>query len=101
MQWFAGRREGHADRGLQRRPAAAPGKARPVVHYRTFRNTDPPGLVDVWNACFTGRGAAYVHGPGVLEYFLFAKPYFDPDGLIVALEGSEVVGFAHAGFGPN
>jgi GNAT superfamily N-acetyltransferase len=37
----------------------------------------------------------------VLEQLIFAKPYFDPAGLIVALHANEVVGFAHAGFGAN
>src|SRR5262249_36231063 len=37
----------------------------------------------------------------LLEMLVLAKPYFDPTGLIVAVEAKEVVGFAHAGFGPN
>jgi GNAT superfamily N-acetyltransferase len=38
---------------------------------------------------------------GLLELLVFSKPYFDPDGLIVAeCEGSPV-GFVHAGFGSN
>jgi len=35
------------------------------------------------------------------ETFNFSQPYFDPKGLIVATEGTEVVGFVHAGFGSN
>ena len=38
---------------------------------------------------------------GVFDQFVLAKPYFDPAGLIVALENNVPVGFAHAGFGPN
>lgn len=38
---------------------------------------------------------------GLLEQFVFSKPYFDPAGLIVALEDGRPVGFVHAGFGPN
>ena len=37
----------------------------------------------------------------LLEQLVFAKPYFDPEGLIVALADNVPVGFAHAGFGPN
>jgi ribosomal protein S18 acetylase RimI-like enzyme len=70
-----------------------------VVHYRTFRNTDPPGLVQVWNEAFTGRGAVRLHTATPLERFVFAKTYFDPAGLIVAEEEGRTVGFAHAGFG--
>jgi ribosomal protein S18 acetylase RimI-like enzyme len=72
-----------------------------VIHYRTFRNTDPPDLAYLWNACFTERGAITFRGTTLLEYFLFAKPYFDPAGLIVAHDDNGVVGFGLAGFGPN
>jgi GNAT superfamily N-acetyltransferase len=37
----------------------------------------------------------------VLDMCLFSKHYFDPAGLIVATDVDQVVGFAHAGFGPN
>jgi ribosomal protein S18 acetylase RimI-like enzyme len=72
-----------------------------VIHYRTFRNDDPPGLVKVWNEAFTGRGAVPLPTPSALEEYVFAKPYFDRAGLIVALDDREPAGFAHAGFGPN
>jgi ribosomal protein S18 acetylase RimI-like enzyme len=72
-----------------------------VLRFRSFRNNDPPGLMEVWNQAFTGRGAVHLRGSYPLERFAYAKPYFDPDGLILALDGEERVGFAHAGFGPN
>jgi ribosomal protein S18 acetylase RimI-like enzyme len=72
-----------------------------VIHYRSFCNTDPPGLVNVWNESFTGRGAVVLRSATLLEYFLFAKAYFDPEGLIVAADGDKLVGFALAGFGPS
>ena len=72
-----------------------------MVHYRTFRNTDPPHLVEVWNQVFTERGAALLAGTTMLEYHVFAKPYFDREGLIFAFDDARPVGFAHAGFGPN
>jgi ribosomal protein S18 acetylase RimI-like enzyme len=75
------------------------GKVAAVIQYRTFRNTDPPLLMEAWNACFTGRGAAHLRGTILLEYFTFAKPYFDPAGLILACSDGHVVGFALAGFG--
>jgi ribosomal protein S18 acetylase RimI-like enzyme len=72
-----------------------------VIEYRTFRNSDPPGLVRVWSQSFTGRGTAPLRGTTLIEYCAFAKPYFDPKGLVVATEDGDLVGFAHAGFGPN
>lgn len=36
-----------------------------------------------------------------LEKHVFAKPYFDRQGLIVAEEDGRCIGFAHAGGGPN
>lgn len=72
-----------------------------MIEYRAFRNTDPPGLVDVWNESFTARGAAALRSASLLEYFLFAKPYFDAEGLVVAADDGKIVGFALAGFGPS
>ncbi|MCS7045032.1 MAG: GNAT family N-acetyltransferase [Gemmataceae bacterium] len=67
-----------------------------MVEYRTFRNTDPPRLVEVWNQAFPGRGAVALRNSTPLERFVLSKPYFDPAGLILANEGSQCVGFAHS-----
>ncbi len=72
-----------------------------MVQYRRFRNTDPPRLVEVWNEAFTGRGAVHLRTSSPLERHVFAKPYFDPAGLLLAEEDGHCVGFAHASFGPN
>jgi ribosomal protein S18 acetylase RimI-like enzyme len=72
-----------------------------VLEYRSFRNEDPPALVAIWNDAFTGRGSVHLRGTSALEHFLFAKPYFDPAGLIIATYNGSPVGFAHAGFGTN
>ncbi len=37
----------------------------------------------------------------IFEQFVLAKPYFDPEGLILACDGGSVLGFAHAAFGAN
>src|SRR6266851_7294174 len=86
-------------------PAKCPddrtGRDRLVVQYRNFRNDDPPGLVEIWNETFLGRGCVQLRHGAALERFVFSKPFFDPAGLVVAVEGPVRVGFAHAGFGCN
>lgn len=71
------------------------------MEYRTFRNTDPPKIVDLWNRATLGRGAASGLTPEAFEFINFSNPYFDPAGLILACDGDTLAGFAHAGFGPN
>jgi ribosomal protein S18 acetylase RimI-like enzyme len=73
----------------------------PVIQFRTFRNTDPPGLVRVWNDALAGRGTVPLRSASLLEYFLLCKSYFDPDGLHAALDGTQIVGWALTGFGPD
>jgi ribosomal protein S18 acetylase RimI-like enzyme len=72
-----------------------------VIEYRTFRNSDPARIVALWNGCPLGRGAATGIGVDAFETLNFAQPYFDREGLILACEGCEIVGFVHAGFGAN
>ncbi|MBI3838986.1 MAG: hypothetical protein HY288_13780 [Planctomycetia bacterium] len=71
-----------------------------MVQYRAFRNTDPPQLAEVWRSQTAQRGLMQPMSMAVLERFVFSKPTFDRQGLIVAVEGDKVVGFVHAGFGP-
>lgn len=79
------------------------GVSRLPITYRPFRNPDPPALMRIWNDCYTGRGAAFLNGTTPLEHFVLSKPYFDRQGLILALpeDGGEAIGFVHAGFGPD
>lgn len=72
-----------------------------MIQYRTFRNGDPPVLVDLWNSCFIGRGAAFLRGSTLLDYFTLSKPYFDPAGLILAVDEGKAIGFAQGGFAPD
>ncbi len=95
-----------------------------VISFRRFRNTDPPALADVWNEAYASRSAYPLRTPALLERWVFSKPYFDPDGLIVAVDsspgesssdqpssgqassgpspsGERVIGYILAGFGPN
>lgn len=72
-----------------------------MIHYRTFRNADPPALVALWNASLAGRSAAFLSCTTLYEYFVFSKPYFDPAGLIMALRDQTPIGFVQAGFIPQ
>ncbi|MCS7014595.1 MAG: GNAT family N-acetyltransferase [Gemmatales bacterium] len=68
---------------------------------RPFRNSDPPHLVRLWNQALTGRGAGILVNVNCLELAVLSKPYFEPQGLLVAELGGQVIGWAHAGFGPD
>lgn len=72
-----------------------------MIRYRSFRNTDPPALADAWNSSCSGRGVYPLRSAAPLEFALFSKPYFDPEGLIIAEDEGRIVGFTHAGFGPD
>jgi len=72
-----------------------------VIDIRCFRNDDPPRLAEVWRAADLGPAAMQPMTSALLEAGVFSKPYFDREGLLVALDGDRAVGFAHAAFGPN
>jgi ribosomal protein S18 acetylase RimI-like enzyme len=72
-----------------------------VVEYRTFRNTDTPRLVAVWNETFTQRGSPRLTHNTTLERYVLAKSIFDPRGLTVAEVDGEVAGWAHAAMSQN
>lgn len=72
-----------------------------VIEYRSFRNPDPPEILRLWNECDLGRGAAKDFPCDALESLSFSQPYFDPKGLILAVQDERIVGFIHAGFEPH
>lgn len=71
------------------------------MQYRPYHNSDPPRLHLLWHACQLGRNAAEGFPCDVFELFAISPPYFDRNGLIVAVDGSRVVGFVHASFAVN
>ena len=72
------------------------------MRFRPFRNSDPPLLAKIWSRQTPHRGYAREVTAELLDIYVFSKPYFDRQGLIVAEDDNgEVVGFAHAGFGPD
>lgn len=72
-----------------------------MIDYRCFRNDDPPRLAEIWRAADLGPCGFQPMTAAWLEACVYSKPYFDREGLLVALDGERPVGFAHAGFGPN
>lgn len=72
-----------------------------MTEFRAFHNTDPPQLLKLWHSAGLGRGAAECLTNDAFEVLIFSQPYFDPEGLIVAVEDGAIVGFVLAGFGPN
>lgn len=72
-----------------------------VIEYRSFHNADPPKLAALWQQCRLGRGAADGLTPDAFETLVYSQTYFDPAGLIVAVDQGRAVGYVHAGFGAN
>ena len=70
-------------------------------HFRTFHNSDPPHLATIWRSLPPQRGRVQPMTSALLEQCVFSKQHFDPNGVIVATQNNQPVGFAHAGFGPN
>lgn len=72
-----------------------------MIHYRTFKNTDPPILATLWRS---RTGEPRLWQPisiDLLEQLVFARLYFDYAGLVLAFDDKRPIGFAHASFGPN
>ena len=72
-----------------------------MIEFRCFRNDDPPRLADTWRSADLGPSAMQPVTSALLEACVFSKPYFDREGLFVAIDDGRAVGFAHAAFGPN
>lgn len=77
-----------------------------MITYRRFRNTDPPALVEVWNDALATRGTFPLRTPGLLERWVFSKPYFAADAVVVAEDVADdgtkqIIGFTLSGFAPT
>jgi len=72
-----------------------------LIEYRTFRNSDPPRLAEIWRSQPPERGLVQPVSADLLEQLVLAKPYFENAGLVVAVDNGVPIGFAHAGFGPT
>ena len=72
-----------------------------MIHYRSFLNWDPPAIAEIWRTQPPLRGRLQAITPVMLEELIFAKPYFDRHGFIVAVDDSRLVGFVHAALGAS
>jgi GNAT superfamily N-acetyltransferase len=72
-----------------------------MIRFRSFLNSDSRFLSSVWNSQPPLRGRLTNITPTILEQYVFSKPYFDPNGFIVAEEDQQVLGFVHVGFAPG
>jgi ribosomal protein S18 acetylase RimI-like enzyme len=72
-----------------------------MLTFHPFRNTDPPVIAALWRSRAGQPGLLPTVSLDLFEQLVFAKLYFDYDGLIIARDDGRPVGFAHAGFGPN
>jgi ribosomal protein S18 acetylase RimI-like enzyme len=70
-----------------------------LIEYRPFRNNDAPLLAEIWRSQASQRGLMQPMSAALLESLVLAKPIFDRQGLILALDDGKPVGFVHAGFG--
>ncbi|MFO0903563.1 MAG: GNAT family N-acetyltransferase [Pirellulales bacterium] len=68
---------------------------------RTFRNSDPPHLVRLWNQQPPTIGRLQPLTVRALDDTALAKLYFEPRGLLVAEHDERAVGYIHAGFAPT
>jgi ribosomal protein S18 acetylase RimI-like enzyme len=72
-----------------------------VTRFRPFRNTDPPALAKLWNRAIPETGTARPLRAHELDSHALGRVNFDAAGLIVAETEGRIVGFVHAGFGPD
>ena len=65
-----------------------------MIEIRPFLNTDPPALADIINRCCDIES---IVSAALLEHAVFSKICFTHDRLLIAAEGTTLVGFVHLG----
>lgn len=72
-----------------------------MTNFRAFRNGDSPALAALWNRGIPEQGAARPLSGHEFDSQVVSKLNFDANGLIVAERDGRILGFVHAGFGPD
>jgi ribosomal protein S18 acetylase RimI-like enzyme len=72
-----------------------------VTRFRSFRNSDPPSLVRLWNQAVPSSGCVRPLRVHELDTHALGPVNFESAGLIVAERDERIVAFVHAGFGPD
>jgi ribosomal protein S18 acetylase RimI-like enzyme len=72
-----------------------------VTRFRSFRNSDPPALVKLWNQAIPACGSVRPLRVHELDTHALGTVDFESAGLIVAERDGRIVAFVHAGFGPD
>jgi ribosomal protein S18 acetylase RimI-like enzyme len=72
-----------------------------VTRFRSFRNSDPPALVKLWNQAIPTCGSVRPLRVHELDTHALGTVAFESAGLIVAERDGRIVAFVHAGFGPD
>ena len=73
-----------------------------MLSIRSFRNTDPPKIVEIWRQFFLAEPQKVL--PLSLSAFsenVLDQPFFDGRSFFLAFDDGFPVGFAHASLGPN
>lgn len=77
---------------------------------RPFRNSDLPGLADIWNRTTEIKGLRRPVDSVIFDQMVVSKPFFVRELFLVAVDTSvgaefphdgKILGFAHGGFSPN
>ena len=64
-------------------------------------NGDIPSIIAIWKNHGPDPALAKEISADLFDRLVLSKLYFDRRGLIMAVDDGQIVGFVHAGFGPN
>lgn len=72
-----------------------------MIAFRSFRNSDPPHLVRIWNAQTEPHSLVKPLTITRFEQLVLSRIYFRPEDLLIAEDDGCPIGFVHVGFGPT